>query len=218
MAGLFRWKIAQKAELQWWKRYLAEKDVLPYLEWKRGYWQQLLDICSEYFTIVPEHRILDAGCGPAGIFIALTKYPAVHAFDPLLDNYEANLQHFKKAFYPSVAFYNASLEDFKPTEQFDVIFCLNAINHVKDIGQATTNLTQWLKPGGWLVESIDAHNFGALKHIFRALPGDVLHPHQYDLKEYKAMLEERGCKVYGERLLKKESIFNHYLLLAQKAK
>lgn len=60
------------------------------------------------------------------------------AFDPLIDVYETDLPHFKKNMYPYVHFVNAGLEDFTSTEKFDILFCMNAINHVHDIEKALT--------------------------------------------------------------------------------
>ena len=50
-------------------------------------------------------------------------------------------------------------------------------------------LVKLTKSGGKLIVSIDAHNYQLFKHVFRLITGDILHPHQYDLKEYKKMLE-----------------------------
>ena len=38
-------------------------------------------------------------------------------------------------------------------------------------------------------------NFQLLKYIFRLLPGDILHPHQFDLEEYKGMLKKAGFQI-----------------------
>ena len=160
-------------------------------------------------------RILDAGCGPAGIFM-IFKNQAVDALDPLLDNYEAKLSHFDKKQYPNVVFFAQPLETFNKKNEYDAVFCLNAINHVADLAQCFDVLVDSVKSGGSLVVSIDAHNFPVLKHIFQALPGDILHPHQFDLREYTEMLTSRGCTLEKEILKKKEFIFNYYILVLKK--
>jgi 2-polyprenyl-6-hydroxyphenyl methylase/3-demethylubiquinone-9 3-methyltransferase len=48
------------------------------------------------------------------------------------------------------------------------------------------------------------------------VPGDILHPHQYDLAEYVAMLTRRGVEVQTQLLKKKEKIFNYYILVGKK--
>ncbi|MBL7765758.1 MAG: methyltransferase domain-containing protein [Chitinophagaceae bacterium] len=215
MAGNWRWKSAQFAERKWWQRYLKGKDVKEYLQWKQGYWQNLLNICAHYFPIKDSDHILDAGCGPAGMFICFNR-PGTTAFDPLMDNYEKDLPHFKRAMYPEVNFVNAGLEDFQSPELFDVVFCMNAINHVADIERSFDQLVKLAKPGAHIVVTIDAHNHTFFKTLFRLLPGDILHPHQYDLNEYQRMLNERGCTLVGTDLLKHEFFFDHYVLVVRK--
>lgn len=206
------WKIAQKAERKWWQRYLKNKDVDSYRSWKLNYWKGLLEKLS-HLDIHPGSKILDAGCGPAGIYMAFPEHD-VTAFDPLIESYEADLPHFKKSFYPNVRFKTAGLEDFDNGEKYDVIFCMNAINHVADIKKSYANLARLLKPNGRLVVSIDAHNHQIFKYIFRALPGDILHPCQYDLEEYTAFLKQQNLSVLQTEKLKPAFLFDYYVQVA----
>jgi SAM-dependent methyltransferase len=231
----FRWKIAQAAEIRWWQGYLKNKPTTDYAVWKTKYWQDLLteigldavyhselkiknsELKTDKNDVYTEgSRILDAGCGPAGIFM-IFKSQEVDALDPLLDEYEAKLPHFRRENYPNVQFFSQPLESFSDKKSvYDTVFCLNAINHVADLQRAFDVLVDATKSGGTLVVSIDAHNYGFLKTIFQALPGDVLHPHQFDLAEYSAMLTSRGCRIERTILKKSEFIFNYYVLVATK--
>lgn len=215
MANQIRWKIAQLAELKWWKNYLEKKDVQEYLDKKAIYWHNIINKCGTELPINEGLSILDAGCGPAGIFM-ICKQQHVVAFDPLIDDYENNLPHFKKAFYPNVKFEKSTIEKFSSDQQFDIVFCMNAINHVENIENAYDVLCNLVKPGGKLVITIDAHNYQIFKHIFKAIPGDILHPHQYDIDEYGRFLTSHNFQVDKEVLLKKEFWFNHYLQMATK--
>lgn len=211
----WRWNAAQFAERKWWKNYLKNKDITEYLSWKKEYWTDLLKKCTHYFTIRPEDKILDAGCGPAGMFMLFENNQTV-AFDPLIDNYEIDLPHFKKNMYPSVQFVNAGLEDFSTDKKFNVIFCMNAINHVHDIEKSFDNLLSCAAKDAHIIVTIDAHNHSTFKYLFRLLPGDILHPHQYNLNEYQKMLTQRGCNLLGTILLKHEFFFDHYMLVVKK--
>ena len=211
----FKWKLAQNIELKWWKNYLHDKNPTEYLVWKKKYWQNILSsIPSLNFT--EDCHVLDCGCGPAGVFIALPQNIFVDAEDPLLNDYEKNLPHFKKAMYPTVHFYSVPFEDFISTKKYDYIFCMNAINHVSDLDACYDKLVALLKPNGKLIITIDAHNHSFFKHLFRFVPGDVLHPHQFDLTEYELLLSNRGLKILQTINLKKEFFFNHYLQVAKK--
>ena len=170
---------------------------------------------GELSFLKPESKVLDAGCGPAGIFMVLENQ-SVTALDPLLNDYEKQLQHFRKSDYPNVEFVNSPLENFRREKYFDIIFCMNAINHVQDYNLSMNNLIDSLKPEGIFVFTIDAHNFSFFKYLFRAVPGDILHPHQYDLNEYKLQLTERGIEILKVIELKKEFFFNHYLIAGRR--
>jgi 2-polyprenyl-6-hydroxyphenyl methylase/3-demethylubiquinone-9 3-methyltransferase len=142
----------------------------------------------------------------------------VDALDPLLDSYEKSLAHFKKSDYPNVHFINLPLENFDKTAAYDVVFCLNAINHVADLDKCFDILVNATQLGGTLVVSIDAHNYAFLKSIFQKIPGDILHPHQYDLAEYSAMLTSRGCTIKNTILYRKELIFNYYIVVCERTR
>ena len=71
MINSLKWNIAQHLELRWWKKYLRNKDADQYLQWKRKYWHAFLKPVAHLIHLDPLKEILDAGCGPAGIFIIL---------------------------------------------------------------------------------------------------------------------------------------------------
>ncbi|MEM6963568.1 MAG: methyltransferase domain-containing protein [Bacteroidota bacterium] len=205
-----RWKIAQAAEIRWWQSYLKKRPKTDYLVWKKNYWQKLLVRLDLSFSA--GEKIIDVGCGPAGIFMNLEKYQT-DALDPLLDKYEKKLAHFSKINYPTVRFFSQPLEHFSPKEKYNKVFCLNAINHVSDLEVCLDNLVDLTKGGGTLIVSIDAHNHSFFKKIFRLLPGDILHPHQYDLAEYQKMLTDRDCKIEQTVLYDKAFFFNYFILV-----
>ena len=68
-----QWKIAQSAELRWWKNYLKDKDPDDYKKEKLAYWKKVLAPLDSLVSNIEGLDVLDAGCGPAGIFMALDK-------------------------------------------------------------------------------------------------------------------------------------------------
>ena len=208
-----RWKIAQWAERIWWRRYLKNKSVAEYLEWKKNYWQEFLKKINLSESEIHSQKSIDLGCGPAGIFILFDNCTAV---DPLLDKYDADLAHFSKKNYPSNTFISSSIEDFEPSEKYDSIFCINAINHVSNMQIGIAKLGECATEDSTLVISIDAHNHNFLKQIFQLLPGDILHPHQYNLTEYKSKIEAEGWQITNTIEMDKAFIFNYYVLTAKR--
>lgn len=210
----WKWKLAQKLEFEWWQRYLKNKNAVDYLSWKKGYWLDILDKISSYLPVLSDKQILDAGCGPAGIFMAL-EGNRVDAIDPLLDKY-SSLIHFQPQASPWTQFRSLSIEQLEEREKYDVIFCMNAINHVRDIELCYDKLEASLKPNGCMVISTDAHRYGLLKKIFQLLPGDMLHPVQLDIREYEAFLTNRNLAIVQTVLLKREPIFDYHITIARK--
>lgn len=208
-----RWKIAQWAERRWWQRYLKNKSVSDYLAWKKKYWQGFLEQIKLSESEIGQGTNIDLGCGPAGIFILFDNATAV---DPLLDLYDKDLAHFSKENYPSNQFVSESIEDFIPKAKYDNIFCINAINHVADLKKGMEKLSSCAHEKSQLIISIDAHNHNILKKIFQLLPGDILHPHQYNLKEYEQMIESAGWKIENTIEMDTAFIFNYYVIVANK--
>jgi 2-polyprenyl-3-methyl-5-hydroxy-6-metoxy-1,4-benzoquinol methylase len=209
-----KWNIAQTLELQWWKQYLQKKDVNEYLRWKRGQWDRALAIIRTAIPIEKGMKVLDAGCGPAGIFMNLTDC-AVDAVDPLVDQYEKELPHFKRNMYPHVRFFNSPVEDFTTSTLYDVVISTNAINHVSDIAGSYKKLSSMVRPGGTLVITVDAHNHQFFKHLYRLIPGDMLHPHQYDVDEYIGFFTRNGFSLLLQQSMRKEFFFSHFILIGK---
>ncbi len=211
-----RWKIAQWFELRWWKNYLRHKDKEQYLSWKKNYWQDIFTRLQPEANLTTHQTIADLGCGPAGVFIALPQNK-VTAVDPLIEAYENETPFFTQSDYPHTRFIKSGIEDFNRTEKYEVVFCMNCINHVHDIEKGFETLKEVCAHQGTLVLSIDAHNFSFFKYLFRLIPGDILHPHQYNLAEYQTFLEKQGFKIVKTELLKQEFLFTHWVVVAKNA-
>lgn len=206
-----KWRLAQWLELRWWRRYLQQRDITTYLAAKRDYWQRILALAD----LQPRagSRALDAGCGPAGIFLILPQL-RVEAVDPLLKQYARQLPHFRPADYPWVDFRTQPLEAGLPAAQYDELYCLNAINHVADWSAALDVLTQAARPGARLLLGIDVHRYRWLRWVFRRLPGDLLHPQQHDRTDYREALHHRGWRIEREVTAREGRIFDYWLIRA----
>jgi 2-polyprenyl-6-hydroxyphenyl methylase/3-demethylubiquinone-9 3-methyltransferase len=211
----FRWRVAQFFEIRWWRRYLASREKEPYLSWKKAYWADFIRITG---LVIPNNAsVLDAGCGPAGIFTALP-HNRVDALDPLIDAYQSVLPHFRRDDYPNTRFINVPLERFSPNQPYDFVFCLNAINHMADLPACLTKLAESTCSGGTLVVSTDAHRYSWVKSLFQLLPADLLHPHQYDRSEYETMLSEQGFCHIRTTVLRQGKIFDYCLFVFERTR
>lgn len=210
-----RWKVAQAAELRWWRRYLGRKPGADYLAWKADQWEKQLLLIEADLELYEGELVLDAGCGPAGVFTVLKGFK-VDAVDPLLESYEESLQHFHRVDYPWVTFYSIPFEDFELPGHYHVVFCNNALNHFSNLHFSISHLVNAVKPGGQLVITVDAHNHAFFKHLFRLIPLDILHPHQYNMSEWEEMISSRHCKILRKERITRGFFFTRYLFLAEK--
>lgn len=201
-----RWRLAQWLELRWWRSYLRGQVPETYLRDKYAYWARLLQQIS--WSVTEGARVLDMGCGPAGIFMYLHDKQAVTAVDPLISQYEA-LDIFEQCNYPEVTFVQSGMEDYRSSASFEAVYCLNAINHVGDWSAALDTLTSVSRIGTRLLLSSDVHRHAWLMPLFRRLPGDALHPQQHNADDYRRALRLRGWHIERELVLRTERIFEY---------
>jgi 2-polyprenyl-3-methyl-5-hydroxy-6-metoxy-1,4-benzoquinol methylase len=215
---LLQWKLAQFFEKKWWKNYLKKKDPNTYLLWKQNYWNTFLTNIGGTLTF-ENKQCLDIGSGPAGIFIISNQEKCTTAsftaVDPLLDEYQ-NLAVFNKRNYSKVCFESQAFENYETDKLFDIIFCLNAINHFKNIDQNLYKIQQLLKTDGIVILSTDVHENSFFKFLFTYLPFDVLHPHQYTNIEYQSKIKASAFEIIKVKRINKGVIFSYYVYVLKK--
>jgi 2-polyprenyl-6-hydroxyphenyl methylase/3-demethylubiquinone-9 3-methyltransferase len=77
-------------------------------------------------------------------------------------------------------------------------------------------LAQALKPDGRMILSTDVHRHKLLKPIFRLLPGDILHPQQHSLEDYRRTLLKYNLEILKENLVKRTTIFDYYAFVLKR--
>ncbi len=204
----YKWKLAQYLEVRWWKNY-QKKLGKEYLGNKKDYWQKILAAAD--ISAPVNKDVLDVGCGPSGIYTVMDGN-RVQAVDPLLDQYESAIDFFTQNNYPEVHFFAQPFEDFDVVQTYDHVYCLNAINHFRDIEVSVQKLYACLRPGGTLLVGIDGHRHGFLKKIFQTIHMDLLHPVQMSLADYEALFSKRGFTTQKTVQYTTGNIFNYYLL------
>ncbi len=213
MKRTLKWKLAQYFEIRWWKKYQKDKDI-SYIKSKRNYWNNVLQDISSYTRINKNDVVLDAGCGPSGMYMVLDCN--IDAVDPLLDHYETNIHFFSKSDYSNVNFFCVPFEGFKTTKEYDHIFCMNAINHFSELEFSLDKLHDLLKSNGTLTLGVDVHRSSFLEKIFSFLSFDVLHPHQFTKKGYMSLFQNAQFQVEFSKTIKKGFIFNYELFVLLK--
>lgn len=140
------------------------------------------------FTQLDQQNVLDVGCGGGILSEALAQSGATVTG---LDLSEASLQTAKMHLFESglqVAYQNISIEDFVTDnpESFEVVTCLEMLEHVPDPESIIDACLKALKPGGWLFLSTlnrtpKAMMLGifAAEHVLKIVPKGTHHFEQF---------------------------------------
>ncbi len=179
-----RWELAINEEECMWKRAC---HVVSNIEGQRRiieYWSNVLDMMP--FKIKPDNRILDIGCGPAGILQAI-KHGIKRGIDPLMEEYQSNFS------LPSdCQWISSKIEDYQDDEKFDIIFVWNSLDHVDDLHKAVQSIKRLLSKDGYLVISVWCHTTRIFEYYFKAFNRyiDKFHPHQLSKKDILDLFAE----------------------------
>lgn len=170
-----RWLAAQKRQMAYWQG----KDVLEAERRRMG--RDYAPMIQRYAETLPaDARILDICSGPAFPAACIGKGSITYV-DPLIDD-------FRRAYpgeLPEGEFLTVAPEAIpKPSATFDLILCLNALDHVMNPELVLNEVERLLKPSGIFIMSlaIYPHWLARLRLLIEhCLPrfADVKHPYSY---------------------------------------
>lgn len=158
-------KHKKQAELNYWKNLVGEltKDCKDLFQKEK----KLMSVCYE--ITCPRYKkdlyleddsfkgkkVLDLGCGPHGGLIGFTdcdKYGVDHL-----------IEEYKKIGYPldkhGIKYYQAKSEKLPfPNSYFDVVVCVNALDHVDSLKKTIKEISRVLKRDGKFIGQINFHD------------------------------------------------------------
>ena len=171
-----RWRDAQEQEK---KGIESAEDIREWLRVRRHTWASLLDSLKCEVAFDGSKRILDIGCGPTSIFLALREGEK-YAVDPNLDRL-FELHPFMKDIeeYEDVNFVSRPLEEVVFDRQFDLVFVINMLDHVGALQQVVDKVDELLAPSGTLVIVVDCYADRAVRNIMSFFGVDLPHPHHF---------------------------------------
>lgn len=174
---------------------------LNMVEMERSHWwfKGRREIIGKVLTpfLKPNIRMLDAGCGAGGNMEFMGKYGTVFGIDISKEMVEYCRTVGLKVSHGSVC--NIPFED----GDFDVVLCLDVLEHIADEQVVVKELKRVVKPGGILIFSVPAFTWLWGKH-------DVQNNHfrRYNFNQLESLLKKSG--LYVER----STYFNCFLLPA----
>jgi SAM-dependent methyltransferase len=151
--------------------------------WYRGR-RRMLAALLEGVELPPQARILDAGCGSGRTLDELARYGRAHGVElnPLgLAAARSRGHEVEQAAVEAIPFEDAS---------FDLVTCLDVIEHTDDDVAALRELRRVARPGGRLVVSVPAHPRLWSQH-------DVMNGHRrrYVRRTLRAAAEAAGWQI-----------------------
>lgn len=182
-----RWRAAQAAECQFWKRWRqipVYKDVQ--LE---EYWKAQTELLGLEPATLAGKTVLDLGCGPVGLINFLPVTGPRRAVDPLLHRYTECIRAH------GIGFCAARGEALPfPSESMDVVLCFNVLDHVAEAGTVLEEVRRLLRPGGTLYLMV--HTFPSwLKQL---LFFDRMHTYHWSRDDVRKLLESAGFRLQRE--------------------
>jgi SAM-dependent methyltransferase len=121
--------------------------------WFRGR-RRIIDDVVRSLPLPPEPELLDAGCGGGRSLVELDRVGRVSAIEPSGPSYEkARSRGIGRVL-------QATLEEIPfPDRSFDLITCLDVIEHVRDDVAGLATLRRVVRPGGFLVVTVPAYGW-----------------------------------------------------------
>ena len=185
--GSDEWEDSQNNELEFWQRQFKvgnnEQDE------RNIYYQNVMEgVCSVIkdfldFQVLDNKVLLDVGSGPEGILHEL-KAKEKYAIDPLMDEYKK--MGYKISDNNVIPIQGSAEELSDYNDKFDIIFCLNALDHMYDIAQAVRSMYSALVDKGFLVLLTDLRTEDQL---------DCFHKMSLSTPELTALLESSSFVV-----------------------
>lgn len=114
----------------------------------------VIDSLLDHIQLPDTGSILEAGCGTGGNLATLARRGQITAFEPHLDAIA-----FARVRHPDVDIRQGSLPSELPYEagSFDLVAALDVLEHVQDDAESAAALVNLVRPGGWLIVTVPAH-------------------------------------------------------------
>lgn len=197
-----RWNKAQDWELKFWLKTTRNGD-----DWNL-WWLNKFD---NYKSITGKKfdSLLEVGCGPyaKNTEYFINNFPEikrVSLLDPLLDTFLQNnfyVKQLKERTNASVS--SVALEDYNPQEKFDVVICINVLDHVKNTDLCMENIYNSLNEKGILILGQDLTSEEDLRRC-PATVNDVGHPIKLDQSYLYKVLSNKTKDIYNKILPKEQ--------------
>ena len=142
-----RWLKAQEYERDTWMRHATDASS------DRDADHLLL---FDNYDVLPHilGDTLEIGCGPftqTRVILRDREASSITLLDPLLDHYKSHQHCAYSMLLPIPSLHAIPAEDLDDEAQFDIIICINVLEHVRDVNLVLNNIKRALRSGGLIV-------------------------------------------------------------------
>lgn len=134
----------------------------------------------------PESKVLEIGCGNGLVMWQMEKFLHV-----VPDGCDLNVQALEAMMPVSGKVYLYDIFDLNPAlvGQFDMVMMLDVLEHIDDDRLFLQTAMKYLKPGGWMVVGVPAH-----QKLFSKYDQLVGHVRRYERKELVQLFQSAGLQ------------------------
>jgi SAM-dependent methyltransferase len=142
--------VKARSELHFWQELIDNHGAEPQAEYYQRFMLAMGDLDSPEFF---RNKIcIDIGCGPKGSLTWLDGIAkAAVGVDPLIEQY----MRFGIAKHPMIYLKSGAESLPFPAGYADVIFSMNSLDHVDDVGKCCREIRRVLKPDGYFIGSLN---------------------------------------------------------------
>jgi 2-polyprenyl-3-methyl-5-hydroxy-6-metoxy-1,4-benzoquinol methylase len=137
----------------------------------------LADAMLSKIHLQPGSRILSVGCGDGNELKILNRFGIVD----ILDTDRKAIGLIPKDSYSQA--HLKSILDFSPKEKYDLVVAFDVLEHIEDDRKAVEKICSALKPGGYFIFTVPAH-----QSLYSAHDKALNHFRRYSKKRLKAIL------------------------------
>jgi SAM-dependent methyltransferase len=114
----------------------------------------VINAVLDEIVLPPAGAILEAGCGTGGNLASLARRGEITAFEPAIDAIA-----FAQNRHPNVDIRQGALPADLPYDagSFDLVAALDVLEHVREDAASAAALVDLVRPGGWLIVTVPAH-------------------------------------------------------------
>ncbi len=126
---------------------------------------QIKDYCD---NLKSEGNLLEIGSG-SGVLLSMLKEKyknlKIEGIEPFGDGFSSLREIYTKLPNKNIKVFNKSFEEFRPKKKYDIVFCINVFEHLKDWKEFLKKVHSYLKKDGKLIILAPNYDFPFESHF-----------------------------------------------------